>query len=621
MRYFLLLFIVFTNVCYSQNSDSLTLLNTKLQDTVRVKAGLVFCNTLLQRNDSTAIFFITKCEAICNAKNKNLLGQILVAKGSYYIVFGDYVNAIKQLYKAERILKAVSINNKELFHVYSAFGQLYIYDNKTNLSINYLTKAIDVLSAQRRLDTLAYIKANYTLGTTFSTIDINKSLSYYLKAHNLAVVFGNKYALSATNSGLASAYKNIGSANKDIVTLKKALPYAYKSIQILNELKLYNKLPYSLSTLGYTYDLLDKLDSAIKYHKLALVLHEKNGEAAKMQEIYKALGYCFAQQNNFKEAYTYFDNYIDINNTLYNENRTNEIDNLSAKYETEKKEAEIKTLSQEQQITALQSKRKSILIYSIIGLAIALAIAGYFIFARYKIKKQNELLRVQLLEANKTNEAEKKAAESELKALKSQMNPHFIFNALNSIQEQFMYGDKLIANEQMGNFTYLTRQILSVSGKKKITLNVETEILTKYLELEKMRFNTNFEFAITIGSTIDEDYHQLPPMLIQPFVENSIKHGLMHKEGSKKISIHFELSQNEDYIVCTVIDNGIGREKSAAIKSQSVSAHSSFSITAIEQRLQLLNTNLQLAQLINYTDVLTNNKVEGTKVEIFIPLI
>ncbi len=621
MRYFLLLFIVFTNVCYSQNSDSLTLLNTKLQDTVRVKAGLVFCNTLLQRNDSTAIFFITKCEAICNAKNKNLLGQILVAKGSYYIVFGDYVNAIKQLYKAERILKAVSINNKELFHVYSAFGQLYIYDNKTNLSINYLTKAIDVLSAQRRLDTLAYIKANYTLGTTFSTIDINKSLSYYLKAHNLAVVFGNKYALSATNSGLASAYKNIGSANKDIVTLKKALPYAYKSIQILNELKLYNKLPYSLSTLGYTYDLLDKLDSAIKYHKLALVLHEKNGEAAKMQEIYKALGYCFAQQNNFKEAYTYFDKYIDITNTLYNENRTNEIDNLSAKYETEKKEAEIKTLSQEQQITALQSKRKSILIYSIIGLAIALAIAGYFIFARYKIKKQNELLRVQLLEANKTNEAEKKAAESELKALKSQMNPHFIFNALNSIQEQFMYGDKLIANEQMGNFTYLTRQILSVSGKKKITLNVETEILTKYLELEKMRFNTNFEFAITIGSTIDEDYHQLPPMLIQPFVENSIKHGLMHKEGSKKISIHFELSQNEDYIVCTVIDNGIGREKSAAIKSQSVSAHSSFSITAIEQRLQLLNTNLQLAQLINYTDVLTNNKVEGTKVEIFIPLI
>lgn len=114
------------------------------------------------------------------------------------------------------------------------------------------------------------------------------------------------------------------------------------------------------------------------------------------------------------------------------------------------------------------------------------------------------------------------------------MNPHFIFNALNSIHVQFMYGDKLVANEQLNNFTYLTRQILEVSGKKQIAISDEVDILTKYLELEKLRFQKDFTYTISIAENIDEDYHIIPPMLIQPIVENSLKHDLMHKKGAKK---------------------------------------------------------------------------------------
>ncbi len=243
-------------------------------------------------------------------------------------------------------------------------------------------------------------------------------------------------------------------------------------------------------------------------------------------------------------------------------------------------------------------------------------------YIAYTIVQKN-LERVQkaaALEAEKLT-LEKNLQASMLTALKAQMNPHFMFNALNSIQEQFMYGDKVKANEQMGNFTYLTRQILTVSGKKKINLSTEIEILTKYLELEKMRFAEGFTYQISLSETIDEDYHQIPPMLIQPFVENSIKHGLLHKQGDKKIDIAFDLDEQEENIICVVQDNGVGRKKSAEIKSKRVQQHESFSTSATEERLRLLNNDLQNQNLIVYEDLVNNNdEVLGTKVTLTIAL-
>jgi sensor histidine kinase YesM len=297
------------------------------------------------------------------------------------------------------------------------------------------------------------------------------------------------------------------------------------------------------------------------------------------------------------------------------------IEELNTKYQTEKKETAIKNLTQEKKISELKSQRKTFLIYSIIGSVLALGLLFYFMFIRYKTKKQNELLKVQLQEAEKTIIAEKNASDSEMKALKSQMNPHFIFNALNSIQEQFMYGDKVVANEQMGNFTYLTRQILEVSGKKQITLSKEIDILTKYLELEKMRFDNNFEYSITINDSIDEDYTQIPPMLLQPFVENSVKHGLLHKKGEKKLTINFYLSENDEFLIAQITDNGIGRKESEKINKKNNSKHESFSIQSINQRLKMLNNN-QIENLVIYEDLFNlNGDSVGTNVKIKIKII
>ena len=232
-------------------------------------------------------------------------------------------------------------------------------------------------------------------------------------------------------------------------------------------------------------------------------------------------------------------------------------------------------------------------------------------------KKELELSALKI----KQQELELEKRDSELAALKSQMNPHFIFNALNSIQELYTIGDKKIANEQMGNFSSLTRKILDVSGKQKITLAEEIEILTKYLELESMRFEMDFAYTVSFDEKIDEDYLQLPPMLIQPFIENSIKHGLLHKKGMKKLSISFEVNDAEDILLCTIIDNGIGRDASAQINKNRVASHVSFASAATQKRLELLNKDKEKRVAVVFEDVIDEQQqIAGTKVILQIPL-
>jgi len=201
------------------------------------------------------------------------------------------------------------------------------------------------------------------------------------------------------------------------------------------------------------------------------------------------------------------------------------------------------------------------------------------------------------------------------------MNPHFIFNALNSIQELYTNGDKKMANEQMANFAALTRKILDVSGKQKIDLIDEIDILTKYLELEGIRFENDFSYQINLSDEIDEDYIQLPPMLIQPYVENAIKHGLLHKKGVKQLILNFTLSADESILYCEVIDNGIGRKASAEINKNKNAKHISFATSATQKRLDLLNKDKTTSVTVVFDDVLDEQQqIIGTSVNLQIPL-
>lgn len=202
-----------------------------------------------------------------------------------------------------------------------------------------------------------------------------------------------------------------------------------------------------------------------------------------------------------------------------------------------------------------------------------------------KIKAQ-QLTREKEIEVIKLN---RDLATSQLTALRAQMNPHFTFNTLNSIQQYILMGNVTEANRYLSKFARLQREILNHCEKNFIPLEKEKEMLDLYLQLEQLRFHDSFHYSIFIDEEIDADEVKLPPMLVQPFVENAIWHGLMPKQGEKALVVEFTL-HTEEIVCCTVRDNGIGREASERLKRTpaGVEVHTSKGLSLVYRRLDIL---------------------------------
>jgi ligand-binding sensor domain-containing protein len=213
----------------------------------------------------------------------------------------------------------------------------------------------------------------------------------------------------------------------------------------------------------------------------------------------------------------------------------------------------------------------------------------------------------------------------ELKALRAQMNPHFIFNSLNSIQHFIVKNNDEHAIKYLNKFARLIRMILDNSESSTVTIKEEIDALKIYIELEIMRFENKFSFQMEIDSNIDIELEEIPSMLIQPYVENAILHGLTSRTdnaGVLKIQIKKQRDDNTELIICTIEDNGIGREKSAESKTLSGKMHRSLGMKVTADRLSLLNDINESAMSVNITDLKNDNgTAAGTKVEIYIPIL
>ncbi len=212
-------------------------------------------------------------------------------------------------------------------------------------------------------------------------------------------------------------------------------------------------------------------------------------------------------------------------------------------------------------------------------------------------------------------------SKAELKALRAQMNPHFVFNSLNSIQHYILHSKSEEAARYLNKFAKLIRIILNNSEKPMVTINEDIEALTLYLELEKMRFENKFNYSITVNENVDGDYDEIPPMLIQPYIENAILHGVNPKEGTGNIKV--EITLINAFIKLSIIDDGIGREKSRAIQSlQPAARHKSLGMKITKDRVRILNTLHQSNLNVNIIDLYNANKEPiGTQVDLYIPYI
>lgn len=252
---------------------------------------------------------------------------------------------------------------------------------------------------------------------------------------------------------------------------------------------------------------------------------------------------------------------------------------------------------------------KSWWFYTILG---TLIFGGIYFFNRYKINQIKERAKL------KTKFAQD-IAELEMKALRAQMNPHFIFNSLNSIQNYILKNDSEKASQYLTKFSRLIRLILDHSNQNFITLSSEIQLLTLYIEMEDMRFEKHFESEISVDDNIDAEHILIPSMLIQPSVENAIWHGLLHKNERGFLKIYFK-KIDENLLEVTIEDNGVGRKKAEELRSKTSLRKKSYGTEITKNRIETLNKTSELQTSFEIIDLYNENEnAAGTKVLIKIP--
>jgi sensor histidine kinase YesM len=221
------------------------------------------------------------------------------------------------------------------------------------------------------------------------------------------------------------------------------------------------------------------------------------------------------------------------------------------------------------------------------------------------------IFRYRLKQLKTRSDMQNQIRELEMKALKAQMNPHFIHNALNSIQSLILNNQSTRASHYISKFAKLLRQVLENADKNLITLDKELYSLQLYVDLEKLRMNMDIDYSEQVDENILASEIKIPPLILQPFVENALWHGLSRKDGDKKITV--TITEKESWIICEITDNGIGRKKAGESGKTFPEGSFSKAVNITTQRLADFNQSPG-TEPVSFIDLVNNNEPAGTTV-------
>ena len=335
----------------------------------------------------------------------------------------------------------------------------------------------------------------------------------------------------------------------------------------------------------------------------ALTIARKIGyplfEAMALQSLTSLAG----KTGDYKTALAYQSDLMTIKDSLASDKVRSQLSDLEINYKTQQKEQQIQLLQKDNNIKSLQlqNNRRSIFFY-IISFCLLLAILGIVFYQR---NLRNKI------------EMQKMKAELETKVLRSQMNPHFIFNSLNSIENFMMQNEKRQASDYLNKFSKLIRSILESSRNELVPLVKDIEALQLYVDLEQLRFNNKFSYQAKVDPELVNGDYQVPSLLIQPYVENAIVHGLAHSEKTG-LNLSVTAMLEGGYIKYTMQDNGIGRKKADEYNRYNKPQHKSVGLKITEDRIMMFNQAMGITgQQPVITDLWDDNgNPAGTKVEI-----
>jgi len=308
-------------------------------------------------------------------------------------------------------------------------------------------------------------------------------------------------------------------------------------------------------------------------------------------------------QGNYKLAYDYYKRAQEFDEEIANERNLRYVSDVIDRYNTEKKSNEIEVLAKENEIVRLKLRRSNTSF--LVGGFGLLLLAGVL----YILYRQNQL------------KNDKKLLTLEQSMLRSQMNPHFLFNSLNSIKLYIINNEKKNAVHYLNKFSKLIRKILEASSLKEISLAEELETVELYMNIENIRFSNEIIFSITIDEEIDVHTVKIPSLILQPFLENALWHGLSSKDGEKQIDLHISKG-SENFINISISDNGVGREAAEVIKKSKVLKRKSVGIEITKERLANFSRDFQNTFDVMMVDLYDKkNKSSGTRVILHIPTI
>lgn len=475
--------------------------------------------------------------------------------------------------------------------------------NKIAIADKYIRKAIAM--AKELNDSASVIRCYYVYATNFTFYASDDSATRkYGDSMLLAIKDAEKYIQKnnlSTGGMINDLYTKAYEIKDDPFHCKK---YALASLNNYLAAADSENIIGCYIILGQLFLEMKNYDSALYYSKLAEEL--KRGHAGLMSQdqrifyfnlyqIYKALG-------KTDLALSYLEKWYKEDRDL-NEEKNIDLQKLREAFETQKTDQRIE--NEKERSRVLYEQKRNFYFYISAAFFSVLLLLAYLGYYRFKTKKEKEKQDLRLLAQN-----------AELAALKAQMNPHFIFNALNSIQHSIVSNNTEDAYRFLSKFSKLIRNVLDSSSEQLVPLQTEIETLSLYVEIESKRFDNSFSFKIDLQKNgFSPDAILVPSMILQPFVENAIWHGLMPKEGEKHLEIRFTI-ESENMVVFEISDNGIGREK-AKEKKALRATHKSRGISNILDRVKLLEKVNNLKVEINISDEYDeNNSATGTRVTV-----
>jgi hypothetical protein len=424
--------------------------------------------------------------------------------------------------------------------------------------------------------------------------EIQLSLAYFEKSLKISAQLGDTSLIARNYSKKAWNFYLEKELDSAYSCYKSALSYC-KSDKYLGI------AGNAYGNIGTIFRDMKKTDKAIAYWTKGIETAERIKDWSTVAWIYDDMSQMAADANDFKKAYSFQLAYKQYSDSASRQTYTEGIEQARVKFESDKKQKELEVLS-------LKLKNQRLLLYGFGGILAFLIVISLLLLRQYKLNAKRKI-----------SEMDQKILEITQANLRQQMNPHFIFNTLNSIQYYMYKHDKLATNNYLTKFSSLMRKILENSQHTAVPIRNEIEALELYLELESLRFKNKFDYEIRIDDEIDPILYKIPTMLIQPYVENAICHGLMYRKEKGKVVISLALCQ--DYISCIIEDNGVGREASREI-NMNKERHNSLGTRITESRLKLANSLYGTSLKTTFTDLRDEaGNGAGTRVEIHIPIL